>query len=149
MSEKEDIKDKNLRVVIDTGVWISFLIGKALVKLKDYLKNENIILLFSDELLDELVEVLHRPKIKKYIKDEQIDEIIGVIHYKAEWVKIKDRTDICRDIKDNFLLDLAGNGNANYLITGDEDLLVLKEFKGAKILNFWDFDKLFSKTIFI
>jgi putative PIN family toxin of toxin-antitoxin system len=84
------------------------MIGKTLVKLKDYLKSEDIILLFSDEILDELVEVLHRPKIKKYIKDEQIDEIIGVIHYKAKWVKIKDRTDICRDSKDNFLFQSAG-----------------------------------------
>ena len=145
MSESKDIKDKNIqamRVVIDTGVWISFLIGKALAKLKDYLKEENITILFSYELFDELVEVLHRPKIKKYFRDEQLDEIIGIIHYKAEWVKIKDKTDICRDKKDNFLLDLAGNGNADYLITGDEDLLVLKEFKGTKILNFREFDNL-------
>jgi putative PIN family toxin of toxin-antitoxin system len=144
MSEKNDIKDENVRVVIDTGVWISFLIGKILAKLKEYLKKENFIILFSDELFDELVEVVNRPRIKKYIKNEQIDEIIGVIHYKAEWIKIKDKTDICRDKKDNFLLDLAGNGNANYLITGDEDLLVLKEFKGTKILNFREFDNLFS-----
>ena len=57
---------------------------------------------------------------------------------------IKDKTDICRDKKDNFLLDLAGNGNADYLITGDEDLLVLKEFKGTKILNFREFDNFFE-----
>lgn len=144
MSEKSVIKDENIRVVIDTGVWISFLIGKILAKLKDYLKKENFIILFSDELFNELGEVLHRPKIKKYINNEQIDEIIGIIHYKAEWIKIKDKTGICRDKKDNFLLDLAGNGNANYLVTGDEDLIVLKEFKGTKILNFREFDNLFS-----
>ena len=144
MSEQRDIKDKNVRIVIDTGVWISFLIGKVLAKLKNYLMKENFIILFSDELLDELVEVLHRPKIKKYIEDEQIDEIIGIIHYKAEWIKIKERTDICRDKKDNFLLDLAGNGNAHYLVTGDEDLLVLKEFRGTRILNFREFDNLLS-----
>jgi len=143
MSEQRDIKNKNVRIVIDTGVWISFLIGKVLAKLKDYLKKENFIILFSDELFDELVEVLHRPRIKKYVKDEQRDEIIGVIHYKGEWIKIKEKTDICRDKKDNFLLDLAANGKADYLVTGDDDLLVLKEFKGTKILNFREFDSLF------
>lgn len=145
MSESRDIKDRNIRVVIDTGVWVSFLIGKILKKLGNYLKKENFVILFSDELFEELMDVLHRPKLKKYIKEEQILEIMGVIYSKADWIDIKDKTDICRDEKDNFLLDLANNGKADYLITGDEDLLVIKEFEGTKIINFREFDTVFSK----
>jgi hypothetical protein len=143
---KKNLKNKSLRIVIDTGVWVSFLIGKALKGLQHYLnlKNQSITILFSDELFEEVIEVLHRPKIKKYLTDEQIADIIGLIYHKAQWIKIVEKTDICRDKKDNFLLDLAGNGKADYLITGDEDLLILKDFHGTKIVNFKDFNKLFS-----
>lgn len=144
MSENRDIEERNIRIVIDTGVWVSFLIGKVLKKLGDYLKKEDIVILFSDELFEELIEVLYRPKLRRYFKEEQISEIIGIIYYKTEWVEIKDRTDICRDKKDNFLLDLAHNGEADYLITGDEDLLVIKDFKGTKIVNFREFHEMFS-----
>lgn len=143
---KKELKNKRLRIVIDTGVWISFLIGKALKSLNHYLnlKKQSITILFSDELFEEIIDVLHRPKIKKYLTDEQVADIIGLIHHKAHWVKIVEKTDICRDKKDNFLLDLAGNGKADYLITGDQDLLILKDFQGTKIVNFKDFNNLFS-----
>ena len=145
MYESRDIENKKIRVVIDTGVWISFFIGKVLKKLGHYIKKENIIFLFSDELFDEIIEVLNRPTIKKYIKEDQVYEILGIIKYKAEWIKIKERTDICGDKKDNFLLDLSYNGDADYLITGDDGLLVIEHFKGTKIINFREFDEIFSR----
>lgn len=145
MSENNGLEEKALpvRVVIDTGVWVSFLIGKVLKKLGDYLKKESIEILFSDELFEELFEVLHRPKIKKYIKEDQVFEIIGIIFHKAEWVEITSTTEICRDEKDNFLLDLAKSGHADYLITGDEDLLTIKNFEGTEIINFREFQTIF------
>jgi putative PIN family toxin of toxin-antitoxin system len=144
MSENKDIKPNRIRIVIDTSVWISFFFGKVLKNLSNYLENDNFILLFSNELLDELIEVLSRPKFRKHISEEDIMEIIGIINYKAEWITIKEKTDICRDKKDNFLLDLALNGKAHYLVTGDDDLLVIKEFGSTKIVNYKEFDKKLS-----
>ena len=141
MSGNKDTKTNKTRIVIDTSVWISFLFGKALKNLRNYLENENFIPLFSNELFDELIDVLSQPKFRKHLSEDDILEIIGIINYKAEWITIKVKTHICRDKKDNFLLDLAHNGKAHYLITGDEDLLILKEYKGTKIVNFKEFDK--------
>ena len=146
MSEVADTEANTsiIKIVIDTSVWISFLIGKALNRIEDQLAKDNVVLLCSDELFDEIFEVPHRPRIKKYITDEQIFEIIAIIQTKSEWVTIQERTDICRDKKDNFLLDLAYNGKADYLVTGDQDLLVIGEYKNTKIMDFREFDKRFS-----
>jgi putative PIN family toxin of toxin-antitoxin system len=145
MSESSVTAGKKIRIVIDTNVWISFFISKALKKLKGYLGKEDIVVLISDELFDELLEVLYRPRISKYIKKEDVLEIIGLIQFKAEWIEIKQRTTICRDKKDNFLLDLAISGNADYLITGDNDLLVIDEFEGTEIVDFRAFDRILAK----
>lgn len=147
MSENRDTKGKSVRVVIDTGVWISFFIGKVLKRLGDYLKNESVVILFSDELFEELMEVLGRPKLREYIRESHILEIMGIVYYKADWVQIREKTDICRDKKDNFLLDLASNGNADYLVTGDQDLLVIGEFQGTRILSFKEFDTILSDVL--
>ena len=55
--------------------------------------------------------------------------------------EIKKHFDDCRDPKDNFLLDLSVAGKANYLITGDEDLLVLNPYRNTKIVNYRDFTR--------
>lgn len=148
MSESNVTSAKKIRIVIDTNVWISFFISKALKKLKEYLGKEDITVLISDELFDELLEVLYRPKISKYISEEDIFEIIGIIQFKAEWVKIKHSTTICRDKKDNFLLDLACSGNADYLITGDNDLLVIEEYEGTEIVDFRLFDRRLARLYY-
>jgi hypothetical protein len=58
----------------------------------------------------------------------------------AELVDVHSVVDICRDPKDNFLLALAKDGNADYLITGDKDLRVLKEFEKTKIVSLDEFE---------
>jgi predicted nucleic acid-binding protein len=56
-----------------------------------------------------------------------------------ELVKVKSKVDICRDLNDNFLLALSKDGKANFLITGDQDLLDLKEFGETKIVSLTNF----------
>lgn len=57
----------------------------------------------------------------------------------AEMVEIDEAITICRDPKDNKLLELAVSGNANFLVTGDKDLLVLNPFRGIEIIVPRDF----------
>ncbi len=133
---------KKIRLVIDTNIWISFLIGKTLAGLSKAIISNKVIILFSIELFEELIEVLQRPKFTKYFSKEDIQEFISLIHSKVEWVEIKTHFDDCRDSKDNFLLDLSISGKANYLITGDEDLLILNPFRSTEIINYRSFQKI-------
>jgi putative PIN family toxin of toxin-antitoxin system len=107
-----------MRVIIDTNLWISFLIGKSLAGLTDALISNSITILFSEQLFAELIGVLRRPKFKKYFSDAAIEELIALLYDRVEWVEISRRFDDCRDKKDNFLLDLAASGRADYLVTG-------------------------------
>ncbi len=50
--------------------------------------------------------------------------------------------DVCRDTKDNFLLALAKDGNADFLITGDKDLLVLEKYENTQILTYREFEEI-------
>ena len=54
-------------------------------------------------------------------------------------IEVTSETDVCRDSKDNFLLNLAVDGKADYLLTGDSDLLVVKKIKKTKIITWTDF----------
>jgi putative PIN family toxin of toxin-antitoxin system len=126
-------------VVIDTNIWIGFLIGKTLSGLSEALINDKIRVLFSDELFEEVAEVLQRPKFKKYFSQNDIAELISLIHLKTEFVEIRERFEDCRDPKDNFLLDLCVSGNADYLLTGDDDLLVLNPFRDVQIISYRNF----------
>ena len=136
---------KIVRIVIDTNIWISFLIGKTLSGLSEAITNNNVIILFSVELFEELIEVLQRPKFTKYFSQEDIQEFISLIHSKIDWVKIGNHFDDCRDSKDNFLLDLSVSGKADYLISGDEDLLTLNPFQGIEIINYRKFQEILDR----
>lgn len=59
----------------------------------------------------------------------------------SEFVGITERVKVCRDEKDNFLLDLCLSGNADYLVTGDADLLTLNPFKKTEIIDYRSFEK--------
>jgi putative PIN family toxin of toxin-antitoxin system len=128
-----------VRIVIDTNLWVSFLITKNFDKLDKLLFSKKIVLVFSEELLDEFLEVIQRPKFKKYFSNSDIRAVIDTIDEFADFIVVETTTIICRDIKDNFLLSLAKDGNADFLLTGDNDLLELKEFEGAKIMTISEF----------
>ena len=78
----------NIRVVIDTNIRISFLIGKTLSGLSEAIMNDKIRMLFSKELSDELVEVLQRPKFEQYFSQDDIAELISLLCFKTEQIKI-------------------------------------------------------------
>lgn len=123
------------RIIIDTNLWISFLLTKDLSKIDSLLKGNHVKLLFSQELLEEFIEVAKRPKFKKYFSQQDIKNLLSKINTKAEFITVKSNVTICRDAKDNFLLALAKDGKASHLITGDSDLLVLNKISKTEILT--------------
>lgn len=121
------------RIIIDTNIWISFLLTKDFSRLDKIFKNGNVVLLFSEELLKEFIEVSGRTKFKRYFTPTILQELLMQIRGRGEFIIVKSYTAICRDPKDNFLLSLSKDGKASHLITGDKDLLDLKRFGKAQI----------------
>lgn len=134
-----------IRVVIDTNIWISYLIGQTLSGLTDHILTERVKILFSEELMAELFEVLQRKKFKKYFTSENIHELIGLIDAKFDCIEVTKQVKACRDEKDNFLLDLCVSGNADYLVTGDADLLELNPFQQTAIIDYRSFEKVLEQ----
>lgn len=130
---------KKIRIILDTNLWISFILTNDYSRLDTILRNKNIQLLVSIELLEEFIEVAQRPKFRKYFSGEDLSLLVSLIEKNAEIVAVKGNVQACRDPKDNFLLSLALDGKATHLITGDKDLLALNKFRNTKILTIQDF----------
>ncbi len=135
------MKTKNIRVIFDTNVWVSFLIGKRLAKVKHFITSGQITIITTDQLISELILVTSREKIRKYFPKENVTELLELLDIISERVEISPKYFISRDPKDNFLLDLIDFSKADYLITGDQDLLEHNPFKTAQILTPKDFEK--------
>ncbi|MCF0056274.1 putative toxin-antitoxin system toxin component, PIN family [Dyadobacter sp. CY356] len=133
------MQNNYMRIILDTNLWISFLITKDLSKLDEIIFSKQGTLIFSAELLEEFLEVAQRPKFKKFFPQEDVEQILKTIEEYAEFVTVITKTDVCRDPKDNFLLSLSIDGNADFLITGDKDLLALHPFEKTSIITISDF----------
>ena len=135
------------RVIIDTNLWISFLITNNLNILTELFLFERFQIIFSDELFNEFIDVARRPKFKKYFDEKSVQLLIQNISEKLEFIKVASAITICRDLKDNFILALSIDGNADYIVTGDKDLLSLNGFKGKKIITINEFIKIIDTEV--
>jgi putative PIN family toxin of toxin-antitoxin system len=131
-----------MKVVIDTNIWISYLLGGLLQRIDEKILSKEIKAVVSDETLKELSEVLSRPRFKNIFTAERIKELFSLLDSYAIVVSPSQKVSACRDEKDNFLLEVALEGKADYLITGDEDLLVLNAFHNTKIVRPKDFEEM-------
>ena len=131
-----------IRVIVDTNCWISFLIGRRLSILVDLLSNAHTVLIICDELLEELRDVTTRPKFAKYFNNAEVDSLIEFMQLIGEHYNTLKEVKVCRDEADDYLLALAIESKAHYLITGDDDLLVLHKIGKCKIVNAKTIEKL-------
>jgi len=135
---------RKYRIIIDTNLWISFLLSKRLEFIDILLSSGKVELVFCIELLAELVEVTSRPKLSKYFTVEDWALIFEIIDRHAVLFPVVSSVTLCRDMKDNFLLSLAKDSSANFLLTGDKDLLVLGTFDVTQIVTIAEFKSLIS-----
>jgi putative PIN family toxin of toxin-antitoxin system len=133
-------KKKN-RIIIDTNLWISFLLTNDFSALDTIFENKLVTILFSKTLIDEFIEVAQRPKFKKYFSLSDLERLLLQIKEEAEFIEVTSDIKLCRDPKDDFLLSLAKDGKATHLITGDKDLLELKTFAKTKITTITNYLK--------
>jgi len=138
-------KRKKIKTIIDTNLFISFLIGKRLHGLKKMLIDQGVELIFSEQNIQELNTVTKRPKFQKYFSEADVEDLKDFIKIIGKIVIIKKIPKICRDPKDDFLLALSKKSKADYLVTGDSDLLDLKTYLETRIIRIDEFENLIAK----
>ena len=131
------------KVIIDTNIWVSFLIGKNLRNLVQYVRNEQIIVITCEEQLQELTDVFRKPKLQKHLHINQITTFFAFLKGVSRIVPITEIVPLCRDPKDDYLLALSIASEAHYLVTGDADLLDMQQINNTKIIKYTDFETLF------
>jgi len=126
----------NKRVILDTNVLISALIRKDSppAQVLDYAIDQCIILT-SIPCLDEIKAKLYLPKFAKYFSQEEADLLLETFSTVAELISITENVDACRDPKDNKFLELGVSSQADFIVSGDPDLLVLHPFRTIRILK--------------
>ncbi|MFM7438418.1 MAG: putative toxin-antitoxin system toxin component, PIN family [Snowella sp.] len=131
------------RYILDANVLVSaVLFPNSTANLAYQKALDTGILLISVETFSEYKNVIFRPKFDRYVSVERRQLFLGELRAVAGLVPILELTDDCRDAKDNKYLDVAINGMANVLITGDQDLLILHPYRGIlPILSPSDFLK--------
>lgn len=125
-----------MRFVFDTNVLISALLlprSKPRRALDFALENGKLLLSYA--VLAELCEVLARDRFRKYIDEEDIRIFVAALVQSAEWVDIATRVTTCRDPKDDKFLELAVSGRANFIVSGDDDLLAMGAFQGISVVS--------------
>ena len=83
----------------------------------------------------ELNDVLGREKFNRYLTEAERERFLRSLLREARLIEIREKVQACRDPKDDKFLELAVNGGADYIVSGDEDLLVLDPFRGIPILT--------------
>lgn len=130
-----------MKVVIDTNLFVSALINhNSRQRLNLVLENEAIEILSDDALMTEVYEVINRPKFKKYIAQPQIEDFFSLIQERTIRIETHSIVLVSPDPKDDFLLVICLDGEADYLLTGNKiDLLDLIQFHKTKIITLTEF----------
>lgn len=123
------------KVIVDTNIWINFLLNRKQSFVENYFLLEGLILVFSNESINELFSVTQRNKFRKYFPFQDVIDFMRLLENYAEIFTVTTSVEICRDPNDNFLLALAIDSKAHYLITNDNDLLVLDRIMGTRIVT--------------
>ena len=136
-----------MNVILDTNIWISFLFGKQLQSVGSVFDNADVKVFVSQELVSEIQSVLSRPKIRAHISEEAIEKMWDLMRDRC--YPIENYPSVAspvRDAKDLYLLSMSEAIPAHILVTGDKDLLVLKQHHDTAIMNYQQFLLLLSRV---
>ena len=124
------------RCVFDTNILVSALLFRASVpgRAFEWALDKSVILV-SEPLVDELEHVLDRAKFDQYVSREIREAFLVSLIRESRLVEIVEAVQACRDADDDKILELAVNGHAEFIVTGDADLLILNPFRGVRIVT--------------
>ncbi|MBE2202184.1 MAG: putative toxin-antitoxin system toxin component, PIN family [Anaerolinea sp.] len=121
-----------LRIVIDTNIWIRILLrGRVTLPILNLWQNHQFQLITSQALLDEYDNVWQRSRLRKHIDPYQAARLYRQMRSRAEIVELQTIPPHCRDPKDHPVLATAIDGQANAIVTGDDDLRADDELRRA------------------
>lgn len=128
------------RVVLDTNTLVSgVLLGDSVPGQAVRKAVAEDLMLMSEESLYELADVLSRKKFDRYLSVEDREEFVRLVLRVAEMVPIVTAVHECRDKTDNLILEVAVNGDAELIVSGDRDLLMLNPFREIPVLKPGDY----------
>jgi uncharacterized protein len=128
-------KTKRIKVVFDTNVWISFILGGKSNIIRDIILDKRVEIYTSDELTAELFETLKEKKFAKSLIDDKFYQIRLLFSESVINENPKKKSRYCRDPKDDFLFDLALIIKADFLVTGDRDLLESDQKQELRVIS--------------
>ncbi len=127
------------RAVVDANILIRAVIkptgtvGPVIRRLRDGVYT----LVYSQPLIDELLEKLALPRIREkyHLDDQDVDDLLGLIALHGELVAPTRTIKVCRDPKDDMFIEAAVAGKAEVIVTGDQDLLTLKKYEAVRFIT--------------
>ena len=130
-----------MKVIIDTNLWISFLIGHQTQLVRRMLTDLRFDVYVCSRLIEEIRDVARRDKIRKYVSEADLDSLLAIINAYCQFVTIEAEVapTAIRDPKDLYLLALADTIGADYIVSGDADLTDLGQYNQARIMKLADF----------
>ena len=143
-----------MRALLDTNVFISYLLtpqhAGSVKVIFEALGRNQFTLLLPDEVVDEILDVIaNRPHLIGRVSSDKLTTFLELLRAVAEVTPRIEQTipAIARDVKDDYLLAYAVVGQADYLVTGDKDLLVLGEVAEVKIVSTVAFSAILSTSV--
>lgn len=130
-----------MKVIIDTNLWISFLLGHQTQIVRRMLTDLRFDVYVCERLLNEIYDVARRDKIRKKVSPSDVKDLLAIIHAFCQFVEVDTTANpsSVRDPKDLYLLSLAETIGADYIVSGDADLIDLGQYKLTKMIKFADF----------
>lgn len=132
-----------MKVILDSNIYIAAFSSRGLCSSVFELCLDSTTIIISEHILSEISRIFSE-KIK--LPSEKLNDITDYLREHCivkEYVKLNEK--ICRDADDDNILALAKDSQTDYIITGDEDLLILKKFDSIPIINPRDFWNIIKK----
>ena len=135
-----------MKVIFDCNIWVSFLIGHHLTEMREILNSPTIAVYSCPQLMAEVVDVTGRDKIRRHVTDADVEDLLRIIRAYCHNVElVHEATSAVRDPKDLYLLSLAEAVDADCLVSGDADLLVLGQHKTTRLIKLSEFRSLMKE----
>ncbi len=133
-----------MKVIFDTNLWISFLIGHQTQLVRRMLTDLRFDVYVCSRLIEEIRDVASRDKIRKYVSEKDIDDLLAIINAFCQFATIEAEVvpTAIRDPKDLYLLALADTIGADYIVSGDADLTDLGQHNQTRIMKLADFKEM-------
>jgi len=126
-----------MRILFDTNLLISFMIGRRLASLREVLYRHDVEVYVSEQELDEIRNVIERPKFDKLISQETRYYFFEMVYDVCLFTDITvNAISPIRDPKDLYLLSMAESVPVDYIVSGDSDLTDLGQHNGIPIIKY-------------